>query len=119
MKKMFLYQLINCSPQKTTIENPRIINGPKGMGSFLSLIFIINKNIDIIAPNINDKKIVRNIFFIPKINPSEAIKVTSPSPIPPLDNIIIKINSRPLKTSPPILFNKSRELLYNKNVKIL
>ena len=113
MKKVFLYQLIKLSPQNTTIKNPNIINGPKGIGSFLFLIFIINKKIDIIAPRIKDKNIARNIPFIPRIKPSTPIKVASPPPIPPLEIMMIKRNNRILKTNPNMLFINSGDCLYN------
>ena len=101
------------------MKNPKMMKGPKGMGSFFPFIFVISKITEIIAPNIKDKKIVRNMFFIPKIKPKEPIKVTSPPPIPPLDTKIIKTNSNEDKTRPPILFNKSGYLLYNMNVNSL
>ena len=101
------------------IKKPNTINGPNGMGSFFPFIFVINKKTEIIAPSIKDKNIIRNIRLMPVINPKAAIKVTSPPPIPPLDTKIIIINNSPLKTSPPILFNSSRGLLYNKNDRTL
>lgn len=97
------------------MKNPKMMKGPKGMGSFFSLIFVTSNIIEIIAPNIKAEKIVNNIFFIPSIKPKEPIKVTSPPPIPPLEIRIIKINRNEDKTRPPILFNRSKDLLYNKN----
>src|SRR5690554_3623404 len=95
------------------MKNPKIMKGPKGIGSFFPLIFVISKKTEIIAPNINDKNIVKNTFLIPNIKPKEPIRVTSPPPIPPLDKKIIKTNNIDDKTRPPILFNKSGDLLYN------
>lgn len=87
------------------------MKGPKGMGSFLPFIFVANNITEIIAPNKNDRNMVRNIFFKPKINPSDPIKVTSPQPIAPLETIIMIIINEELKTSPKILFKNPSELL--------
>ena len=90
------------------------MKGPKGIGSFFPFIFKINNTIDIIAPSIKDRNIVRKMFLIPIINPREPINFTSPPPIQPLEIIIITINNRELNNSPPMLFNKPNDSPYLK-----
>lgn len=89
------------SPYNNAIKKDRIIKGPKGIGSFLVFIFIAIKIREIIAPKIKDKSMVNIICFIPKRKPRAPIKVTSPPPIPPLENITIIKNKTPAKRSPP------------------
>jgi hypothetical protein len=90
------------------------MNGPKGIGSFRVLIFETNKIIDIIAPEINDKNIFKNMYLTPKTKPKEPMRVTSPPPIPPRDRNIIAANKPPAKNNPKKLFVKFKGVPYKK-----
>ena len=90
------------------------MNGPKGIGSFRVLIFVTNKNTDIIAPEINDKNIFKNMYLTPKTKPKEPMRVTSPPPMPPPETITIAKNSPPANNNPKILPINSGDIPYKK-----
>src|SRR5699024_1547629 len=99
-------------PYNSTIKKDRIIKGPKGIGSFLVFILSDNKITEIHAPKRKDKKIFNKISLIPRINPNVEIKVTSPPPIPPLDNMTIAKNKTPDIINPAKPFKKFIDSLY-------
>jgi hypothetical protein len=70
---MLKYHCNSGSAKNTVVKNARIINGPKGIGSFLVLIFVANRKIDIIAPYKKDKKIVNKIYLTPSTKPKAPI----------------------------------------------
>ena len=76
-------------PHKSTIKKPKIIKGPKGMGSFLVLIPDTKRKMEITAPRINEKKIVKRIPLTPSTKPMAPIRVTSPPPMPPFETMTI------------------------------
>ncbi|XOQ18810.1 MAG: hypothetical protein ACFWUA_10015 [Sporanaerobacter sp.] len=91
------------------------INGPKGIGSFFPLILNNNKNIDMIAPRMNDRNMFNKVNLIPKINPSTPMSFISPPPIPPFDIMAI-IKNIPLEIiSANILLIIFGDVSYNIN----
>lgn len=74
------------SPQRTVIINAITINGPKGIGSFLVFNLVSKRKIETKAPIIKDSKILKNTSLVPKIKPKAAIRVISPSPMPPRES---------------------------------
>lgn len=107
--KVLKYHLIMLSPQSTVKKKANTIKGPKGIGSLLVFIPVMSKISEMIAPSIKDKNILNIMYLVPKINPKEDIRITSPSPIPPFDNITITKNTPPPNTNPPRLSNISKE----------
>ena len=95
------------------------INGPKGMGSFFSFILNNNKNIDMIAPSMNDRNILSSDNLIPNINPNAPMSFISPPPIPPFDNIAMSKNSPLEIISANVLLRIWGEMLYNIYCRIL
>lgn len=85
--------------------NDMLINGPKGIVSFLSFFLDKSKNNEIIAPIIKDNIIFNMIFLKPSINPSIAMSFMSPPPIPPLDIKAIIVKNNPAAKKPIILSN--------------
>lgn len=81
------------------------MKGPKAIGSFLVLILPANKITEIMAPNIKDKRIFSKDSLAPKTNPKAPIRVTSPSPIPPLEIRTIAKKMPPARNNPKRLAN--------------
>jgi len=98
------------------------IKGPKGMVSFLVLTLINNKPMEIILPMIKDKREIKIIYLHPSKNPSMAISLISPPPMPPLEITAINRNKPPPTKNPNRLFiipmdsfiNKYKVNLYSK-----
>lgn len=103
------------------------IKGPKGIGSFLDLTLVTSKSMDIKAPIKKDSRMFKITFLRPRTKPKDAIRVTSPSPIPPCDRIYIIKNKPPESKSPNRLskrfisiFSKRKRMIFCKvfNIKI-
>lgn len=79
------------SPIKIAKKVPNAINGPKGIGSFLSFLLDQRRNIEITAPIIKDINIIKKESLKPKNSPETKIISTSPQPMPLVNNIITVI----------------------------
>ncbi len=100
------YQLIISAPKNIYIKADKDMKGPKGISSFLPLIFNNIKITDITAPITKENNDINNTPFMPNINPNAAISFMSPPPMAFVKSAIAKNNTSPVK-APAMLLKKA------------